>query len=76
MVTETINSKEHPGWTWEVGTDAATVEVTLRDENGFEIATRRKLYNDGLATGPLDPFDLTQRLMTEIRLEVRTNARN
>jgi hypothetical protein len=75
--TETIYSREMPGYTWEVETDARTVEVTLKDSEGSEIAMRRRLYVDELSgQEPLDPFDLAQRLMTEIQLEVRTNGRD
>jgi hypothetical protein len=75
--TEIIESKEMPGCTWEVGTDARSVEVSLKDSEGFELATRRRLYADGLTnTEPLDPFDLAQRLMAEIRLEVKSWERS
>jgi hypothetical protein len=68
-----------PGAYWQIITDARTVEVRLMQRDGelsHEIASRRRLYVDDLPGRPaLDPFDLTQRLMTEIGFEVKTNER-
>lgn len=72
VIEEVIGEAFTEASKWTVETDGSTVRVTLNGPDGTEIATRRRFYKD--PAGGQDPFDISRRLMDEIRLEIRSNA--
>jgi len=88
QVPKVVRCHEFPNTEWETTVDGRSVTVRLigEDKNGLpvEIAMRRRLYADHLTkldedgepvVSELDPVELTERLMKEIRFEVKSRRR-